>query len=566
MKNALIAALFLLVFKSGNAQITPTLVKDFSPGKSSTYFGPSTVFGNKYVFSMSPSSSPNEMQLWVADSKSDGVTFLKSFVDLYNAPTGFATMNGKLFFAGSNKDNGRELWVTDGTPAGTLIVKDIYPGTASGLIGSPVALYDKVYFFADDGIHGQELWISDGTAEGTRLFIDLDPLPLTGIAPHNLVAMDNYLYFTAEYRSNSRTLWKTDTSGKNCQVIDEIGVNGDVTEFIVFDHKLYFTIKTSYGGTAPSFYFCCTDGTKRGKQPLKGNVNQLHDYAFMNGKLYFYANSLNLYIYTLGEIWVTDGTSEGTHVIAESILSNCFSSARQIGLTAFKNKLYFGTRGDSSQKYCLWESDGTSSGTRPMRSFSKPPSLENAELPKHLTVANGYLYFKAFDKTTNRVNLWRSDGTGQGTRMIEKKGARGNISGEYCSVLAAPIFVCDSTIYYPNLYDDVNTGLELYRISAIYPENDTIEDSSVVQTTMEFYPNPAEDELNAYFIFGQPTDFDLVVVDVCGRPVKWLEKKKHVSAGWSSATYSVKDLREGVYMLHMTSNETSVVRKIVVRR
>lgn len=565
MKNVLLATLFLFVFASANAQITPTLVKDFSPGKESTSFSSAATFYDKVVFVTTSYGSSVTFLLWITDGTSDGTTFLKSF-NFNGPPTGFVTMNGKLYFSSANRDFGWELWVTDGTPAGTTMVKDINPGIGSGIVGTPVVLFDKLYFFADDGIHGQELWISDGTSEGTRLFIDIDPLPLTGIAPRNLVAMDNYLFFTAQFRSNSRTLWKTDTSGKNCQAIDEIGVNGNVTEFIVADHKLYFTIETSNGANAPSYYFCCTDGTKRGKQGLKVNVNQLHDYAFLNGKLYFYANSLDLYIYTIGEIWVTDGTPEGTNIIAQSVLSNCYSNARQIGLTAFKNKLYFGTRGNAVQNYCLWESDGTASGTRPMSSFRKPPSVENAELPKHLTVVNGYLYFKAFDKTTNRVNLWRSDGTGQGTRMIEKKGARGNIAGGYCDVLAAPILVCDSTIYYANLYDDVLTGVELYRISAVYPDSDTIADSSVVQTTMEFYPNPVADELNAYFVFGQPTDFDLVVVDVCGRIVKWLEKKKHVNAGWSSATYSFNDVHEGVYMIHMITNDTSKVRKIVVRR
>ena len=43
-------------------------------------------------------------------------------------PGGFTEFNGSLYF--SAKDgNGMELWKTDGTASGTVIVKDIYPGS-----------------------------------------------------------------------------------------------------------------------------------------------------------------------------------------------------------------------------------------------------------------------------------------------------------------------------------------------------------------------------------------------------------------------------------------------------
>ena len=38
-------------------------------------------------------------------------------------------VGNRLFFVWRTEENGRELWVSDGTAAGTTLVKDIYPGT-----------------------------------------------------------------------------------------------------------------------------------------------------------------------------------------------------------------------------------------------------------------------------------------------------------------------------------------------------------------------------------------------------------------------------------------------------
>src|SRR5215469_15655303 len=53
------------------------------------------------------------------------------------------------------------------------ILKDINPGLASSNAGSFTAYNGKVYFSANDGVHGVELWQSNGTAAGTVLLKDL---------------------------------------------------------------------------------------------------------------------------------------------------------------------------------------------------------------------------------------------------------------------------------------------------------------------------------------------------------------------------------------------------------
>ncbi len=79
----------------------------------------------------------------------------------------------KAFFAASDETHGEELWVTDGTAAGTRMVKDINPGTGSSDVNWMARFNDKVVFAANDGQNGMELWISDGTEAGTKMVQDI---------------------------------------------------------------------------------------------------------------------------------------------------------------------------------------------------------------------------------------------------------------------------------------------------------------------------------------------------------------------------------------------------------
>src|SRR5262249_46384662 len=73
------------------------------------------------------------------------------------------------YLAGDDGLTGYELWKTDGTAAGTVLVKDIYPGSAGSSLSSLTAVNSTLFFLADDGTTGWELWKSDGTGAGTVL-------------------------------------------------------------------------------------------------------------------------------------------------------------------------------------------------------------------------------------------------------------------------------------------------------------------------------------------------------------------------------------------------------------
>ena len=102
-------------------------------------------------------------------------------IDLKDVDPGIASgvaMGNCYYFAANDATHGTELWKSDGTAAGTVMVKDIYPGLSSsgGWSSSPTALTvigGTLYFAANDGTDGTELWKSDGTAAGTVMVKDI---------------------------------------------------------------------------------------------------------------------------------------------------------------------------------------------------------------------------------------------------------------------------------------------------------------------------------------------------------------------------------------------------------
>lgn len=152
-------------------------------------------------------------QLWNSDGTSAGtVLVMTSALPFRN----LTDVNGTLFFTAEDGIHGRELWKSNGTPAGTVLVKDIAPGSANAffdaLTGGDAVnnwltnINGLLYCAADDGNHGKELWQSDGTASGTVMVQDIYG-GNQGSHPSDLVAMNNKLYFSATDPTHGRELW-----------------------------------------------------------------------------------------------------------------------------------------------------------------------------------------------------------------------------------------------------------------------------------------------------------------------------------------------------------------------
>ena len=64
--------------------------------------------------------------------------------------------------------HGFELWKSDGTSGGTVMVKDIDPGATGSIPSYLTNVNGTLFFAANDGTHGYELWKSDGTSRRNR--------------------------------------------------------------------------------------------------------------------------------------------------------------------------------------------------------------------------------------------------------------------------------------------------------------------------------------------------------------------------------------------------------------
>lgn len=133
----------------------------------------------------------------------------------------WVVVGGTTYFLQPDARYGKELWRTDGTPTGTVLVKDINPGPADPGISSLQVSGGVLYFFAEDGTNGVELWRSDGTTAGTRIVADVRAGKDGGIASSQLVVAGGVLYFVGSDAAGGEELWRSDgTSAGTWRVAD----------------------------------------------------------------------------------------------------------------------------------------------------------------------------------------------------------------------------------------------------------------------------------------------------------------------------------------------------------
>lgn len=108
------------------------------------------------------------------------------------------------------------------------------------------------------------------------------------------------------------------------------------------------------------------------------------------------------------ELWVTDGTFEGTHLFKQLSESN-FGSSFPRRFIEFDGKMIFAARNTNYNEE-PWVSDGTVEGTFQLKEVS-PTSNSN---PDGFYEYNGELYFNTYSGENN-INFWYTDGTTEGT-------------------------------------------------------------------------------------------------------------------------------------------------------
>lgn len=188
------------------------------------------------------------------------------------------------FFQAVDADHGEELWITDGTPEGTRMVKDINPGVATSNIQYLTRFNDKVVFGADDGEFGTELWISDGTENGTYMVADIHALESSNPIGFQQLDENHMIFYAMNMDSENAStaqqwLWITDGTEEGTRLVKEVD--------------------------------CVFPGQEEGDNRWGANMR-------VGRKVFFKGEESDKTGVTHGvELWVTDGTEEGTYLVKD---------------------------------------------------------------------------------------------------------------------------------------------------------------------------------------------------------------------------------------------------------
>ncbi|MCY1017757.1 ELWxxDGT repeat protein [Pyxidicoccus sp. MSG2] len=396
----------------------PELVADLRSGYWSTRPGsaPSGFMdlGGTALFAATEASSGRE--LWTSDGTEAGTQLLK---DLRpgaesSAPSDFVVMGGVIYFTADDGSSGRELWRTDGTASGTVLVKDIAFGSDSSSPSSLKVVNGILYFSATDGVLGPELWRSDGTDPGTRLVKDIVS-GANGSSPQHLTAAGNLLFFSATTPNNGRELWRSDGTFNGTFLVRDLGSgsqDGFISELVAVGTRVFFV-----GLELSTFRALWTsDGTSGGtrlvhstRPNIPSESDRIQSLTAMNGRLYFASIGTSGGASVGSELWTSDGST--TSLVKDIAPGTGGSSPRE--LVAVGSTLYFSAN-DGSTGVELWKSDGTAAGTQRVADIA-PGAMGSG--PQKLTDIHGVLYFSANDGSTGR-ELWRSEDIPFGTQRV----------------------------------------------------------------------------------------------------------------------------------------------------
>jgi len=315
-----------------------------------------------------------------------------------------------------------------------VMLGDLSPGAASSHPSELRRAHGRVFFVAGDRVHGREPWVSDGTPQGTVMLGDMEPGPI-GSAPRAFTPAARGVVFLTDTRESDPNgplighMWSTDGTG----------TGGDIgtTTLLVSGPTLGPIEGAPLNGNAlmmtsnfeDDARLWRSDGTKSGTALVKARLI-LGSGLTPVGGFAFFTDAQN-------PLWRTDGTPAGTRKV-RGWPDGPNGSTFVFHLTAVARRAFFTVDSLFRVGTELWVSDGTRAGTRLVKDIRPGPARSN---PASFAALGRTLYFVASDGRHGR-QLWRSDGTAPGTVRVT------NLSHSRNSPQIGHVTTCEGSVYF----------------------------------------------------------------------------------------------------------------------
>jgi trimeric autotransporter adhesin len=286
-------------------------------------------------------------------------------------PNELTSVDGTLFFTARQCVCNRALWKSDGTEAGTVRVKDIYPPSAASALGAGIAppdpppseLYPRnltnvggiLYFAAYQPATGAELWRSDGSDAGTVLVKDIQPGAMSA-DPQHIIGVNGRVFFTV-----GKQLWKSEGTEATTALVKDIPIPefGRLWSLTRADDLLFFVANSN---TTPAALWK-SDGTPDGTSLVR-EFDFLDTWLVPVGRSVFFAAEA---ADSGRELWKSDGTPAGTTLVKD--IRPGTAGSFPFAFQPVNGTLYFQANGTTGTE--LWKSDGTTEGTIPVQDIAE---------------------------------------------------------------------------------------------------------------------------------------------------------------------------------------------------
>ncbi|HTD73671.1 MAG TPA: Ig-like domain-containing protein [Steroidobacteraceae bacterium] len=328
-----------------------SMLTDINPGTGDGASG-LVAIGAHIIFS--GNDGVHGQQLWVTDGTKSGTTLLANVIPELD-PWNVVVSNGVAFFPADDGVHGFQPWRSDGTAAGTYMVADIaqerfvsnfrafhgqvmfysqsllqwwiidgsaqgaHAVTPAGTAGGLQATLNGLFYFGgiSNGASTGDLWVTDGTAAGTHV-----ALTLANEYISNLFGLSNRIVLQTSSTDPSKNfraaLFGTDgTSGGTAQVaLDSMFTS------IAVGNQLIYSTPNSDGSTE----IRATDGTIAGTHDVTKVDSAGTLMGAYKGTAIFSTGSFVPGAASVGSIWRTDGTPQGTHRVASGLMGSWFQA------------------------------------------------------------------------------------------------------------------------------------------------------------------------------------------------------------------------------------------------